>query len=203
MGLYRNQTVGYFLVLCIAGFGPIALGQTAAEIGLQQLDATVQRSCTCAGQKSTGVQAALACTQELNTFASLKLENKKLWTPVQQQLAGQIERIIETCLSQALDYHETLSLLDIEAPVTLPTPPTLDSYRWKRIQARKLGLYKAFLIRINGPAGDPVKGIIEHLGTQHLHLRRARIDGGGLFKYNLKELQSLWVLLPSTQASGG
>lgn len=189
-------------MLCITGFGPIAWGQTAAEIGLQQLDATVQRSCACAGQKSTGVQAALACTQELNTFASLKLENKKLWTPDQQQLAGQVERIIETCLSQALDYRETLTLLDIKAPVKSPTPSTLGPYHWKKVQSRKLELYKAFLIRINGPAGNPVKGIIEHLDTQYLHLRRARIDGGGLYKYNLKELQSLWVLLPSTQASG-
>jgi len=203
MDSYSNQIVGYFFVLCIAGFGPIALGQTAAEIGLQQLNATVQRSCTCAGQKSTGVQAALICTQELNTFASLKLENKKLWTPAQQQLAGQVERIIETCLSQALNYHETLTLLDIEAPVKSLTPQTLDPYRWKKVQPRKLELYKAFLIRIDGPPGNSVKGIIEHLDTQHLHLRRARIDGGGLIQYNVKDLQSLWVLLPSSLVSDG
>ena len=204
MDSFNNQILRYFLVLLIAGFGRNALGQTAAEIGLQQLNATVQRSCTCAGQKSTGVQAALVCTQELNTFANLKLENKNRWSTAQQQIAGQVERIIETCLSKALDYQETLTLLDIEAPVTpaaQSTSANSNSYRWKKIKPRKLELYKAFLIRIDGPTSGPVKGIIEYLDAQFLHLRRARIDGGGLLKFNLKDLQSLWVLLPSSQAS--
>ena len=184
----------------------IAAGQSATDTGLRLLNATVQRSCACAGQKSTGVQAALACTQELNTFASLKLEYSRQWTASQQQLAGQIEMIIETCLSEALDYRETLATLGIEAPIK-PLPQSVTShyspYTWQEIQTRKLNLYTSRLIRIEDSTGDSVKGLVEHLDAQTLHLLRARIDGGGLMKYNLKDLRSVWVLLPSPDDSGG
>jgi len=69
---------------------------------LRKLDASVQKSCACAGLQDSGIQAALTCTQDLKTFSKIKLDHQLTWTSTQKQRARQIETIVETCLSEAL-----------------------------------------------------------------------------------------------------
>ncbi len=190
------------LILIVAGlsFARFTGAQTSAETGLRQLDATVQQSCACASRQNSGIQAALTCTQDLNTFAGLKLDYREQWNPPQQQLAGRIEQIVETCLSQALGYRQTLVYLGIDAPFNLPRQATATSsvpYYWQKIQPRQLSRYPSRLVRIEVSPGDAEKGLVTNQNDKSLRLMRARRDGGGLLEYNLADIQGAWVLLPS------
>jgi len=190
------------LILIVAGLGfaRFAAAQTPAESGLRQLDASVQQSCLCAGRQQNGIQAALTCTQDLNTFAGLKLDYREQWTPPQQQLARRIEQIVETCLSQALDYRQTLVYLGIDAPFNLPRQPAAANstpYYWQKIPPRQLSRYPSRLVRIDVSPGESEKGLVTNQNDKSLRLMRARRDGGGLLEYNLDDIQAAWVLLPS------
>ncbi len=192
------------LIFAVLGSASIADSHPPGEDGLRKLDATVQRSCMCAGKQASGVQAALTCTQDLNTFAGIKLEYHQTWTPVQQRLARQIEHIVETCLSEALDYRQALSKLGIEAPFTPPQPLTAKQtapYYWKQVPPRQLPKYPSRLVLIESVQGSAVKGLLESLDDHGLRLRRARVDGGGILSYKLNDIDGAWVLLPSASNS--
>jgi len=185
-------------------FSP-AGAQEPGQAALRRLDATVQKTCACAQAQHSGVNAALTCTADLKTFGRLKLEYAKKWTPPQQQLAGQIQRIVETCLGEARSYSQTLAKLGIEAPFAPPhqvPAPIVTPYYWKKIQLQALNQYSSRLVRIDTRAGESFKGLVERLDAGGLRLRRARSDGGGLLDFDHTAIEAAWVLLPAPGSAG-
>lgn len=166
-------------------------GAAQADDGLGALAAVVRDACDCAAGQATGLDAALRCTRGPQDFGRLKVTHRDAWDAGGRQRAANLERIIETCIANAMTDGDARDLLGLAPPPASGPAPLA---RWRRVVPDSLPDHSTRLVRIQRNAGDTLKGLVEFVDGGALVLRRARRDGGGRQRIPVGEIRGVWVM---------
>jgi hypothetical protein len=172
----------------------LALGASAGARGgdgLEALQQVTHDACDCAAGQMSGLDAALRCTDGLQDFGRLKVAHRGAWDPAGARHAAELERVIETCIANAMSDSDARDLLGLP-PLAVAGPAPL--VRWKRVPPQTLARHPTRLVRISRGGGVTLKGLVENAGDGSVVLRRARMDGGGRQRIPLAEIRGAWVM---------
>ena len=161
--------------------------------GLAELHRVVDAACDCAAGQSSGMAAALACTQGARDFGRLKVMHRDAWDDAARARAGDLEKVIQSCLSNALSAavaRDRLGQPPIRADGTVP------AIYWRQIEVRELSAGSSSLVRVrHGNAATISTGMVMALDAGRLELRRARSDGGGSERIVLRDIAQAWIMV--------
>lgn len=172
----------------------------ANDEGLAKLHRVVDAACECAAGQHSGMAAALSCTQGPREFGRLKVMHRAGWDDAARARAGDLKKVIQSCLSNALSAgaaRERLGLPPIRVDGSIP------EVYWKPI-AIALLLPRSKLVRlvhrtraINAGQSKTLTsiGIVQARGAEQLQLLRARRDGGGSQSIVLHDIEQAWVMI--------
>lgn len=172
----------------------------ANDEGLAKLHRVVDAACECAEGQRSGMAAALSCTQGPREFGRLKVMHRAAWDDVARARAGDLEKVIQSCLSNALSARaarERLGLPPIRVDGSIP------EVYWKPIAVAQLHP-RSKLVRIvhraratNAGQSKTLTsiGIVHARDTEQLELLRARRDGGGSQSIVLRDIEQAWVMI--------
>jgi hypothetical protein len=191
----RGQAMAVIMTAVLALVGVEAFA--ANDQGLTELHRAVDAACDCAEGQRTGMAAALACSRGPREFGRLKVKHRDGWDDAARSRAADLEKVIESCLSNALSARtarDRLGLPPIRADGTRP------AVYWQPIEVRALRADSLKLVRIRHGTGNAARdttstGMVTALGAQRLELRRARSDGGGSETIALRDIERAWVMV--------
>ena len=175
----------------------------ANDEGLAKLHRVVDAACECAKGKRSGMAAALSCTQGPREFGRLKVMHRAAWDEAARIRAGDLEKVIQSCLSNALSASEARARLG-QPPIRVDG--SIPDVYWKPIALAQL-LPGWKLVRIvhktrgtstGEDAGKRTSvGMVEERGEAQLELLRARRDGGGRENIVLSDVEQAWEFIVS------
>lgn len=168
---------------------PVAL--SAAGDPLDPLREVVESACACAAGQASGMEAAVRCTEGPRAFGSLKVIARDAFTAAQREEAAVLERVLETCIANALDHATARRRLGLAAT---PGAPGTAPMVWVQIRVEDLPAYPQALARIHTADGADMKGMVARVSADALHLRRARRDGGGETRIPIAAIREAWVM---------
>lgn len=163
----------------------------ALAAGLEELERVVHRACECAARQASGMDAAIRCTHGPRELGRMKVMQRGGWDDVQRARMAALERIIETCISGAMDADAARVRLGLPPARSHPPPAPV---RWRQVAARDLGAHPSRLVRIERAHGGPIKGMVEAIVDGTVVLRQARRDGGGAAHIPLHAIRDAWVM---------
>lgn len=162
-----------------------------ATAGLDELRRVVRDACECAAVQPSGLDAAVRCTAGPREFGRVKVRYRDGWNETQRARMAALERVIETCISGAMDADAARVRLGLPpAPSDEPRPLV----RWRQVAAGDLGVHRSRLVRIERAPGVSVKGMVEAVADGVVLLRQARRDGGGAEHIPLDQIRGAWAM---------
>ena len=193
--LLMSSAVVVVMVVAVA-IAKVSVAVAASDRGLVELYGVVDAACECAEGQRSGIAAALTCTQGTREFGRIKVKYRDAWDKAARARAGDLEKVIEFCLSNALSARvarERLGHEPIRADGSVP-----DVY-WRPVAVRELRV-GVDLVRLRYGSGQDTEktintGMVRALGAQQLELLRARRDGGGSQSIALRDIEQAWVLI--------
>lgn len=159
--------------------------------GLDELERVVHDACECAAVQPSGMDAAVRCTRGPREFGRVKVRHRDGWDDAQRGRMAVLERVIETCISGAMDADAARARLGL--PPSLADQPRA-LVRWRQVAAADLGGHRSRLVRIERAPGVSLKGMVEAVADGAVLLRRARRDGGGAERIPLDTIRGAWVM---------
>lgn len=159
--------------------------------GLDELERVVHDACECAAVQPSGMDAAVRCTGGTREFGRVKVRHRDGWDDAQRSRMAVLERVIETCISGAIDAGAARARLGLP-PALSDQPRAL--VRWRQVAAADLGGHRSRLVRIEHAPGVSLKGMVEAIADGAVLLRRARRDGGGAERIPLDTIRGAWVM---------
>lgn len=169
----------------------LAVPAARSADGLDALAQVVTRACDCAAGQASGMDAAIRCTGGPDAFGRVKVAHRGAWGEAQRARAAELERVIETCLSNAMDADAAREHLGLPAAIG---GAGLSPARWRRVAPSALADHPTSLVRIDHGKGAPIKGMVEGIDAGSVVLRRARRDGGGVERLPLDAIRGAWVM---------
>lgn len=159
--------------------------------GLDELERVVHDACECAAVQPSGMDAAVRCTGGPREFGRVKVRHRDGWDDAQRGRTAMLERVIETCISGAMDADAARARLGLPPSLSDQPRPLV---RWRQVAASDLGGHRARLVRIERAPGVSLKGMVEAVADGAVLLRRARRDGGGAERIPLDTIRGAWVM---------
>jgi len=159
--------------------------------GLDELERVVLEACECAAVQPSGMDAAVRCTGGPREFGRVKVRHRDGWDDAQRSRMAVLERVIETCISGAMDAGAARARLGLPPALSDQRRPLV---RWRQVAAADLGGHRSRLVRIERAPGVSLKGMVEAVAGGAVLLRRARRDGGGAERIPLDTIRGAWVM---------